>query len=62
MSAVLLAFKVYPRKEENIDGSAFKACDDLVNEADLISKKGMILYTDNWYTFMALAKHMYKKY
>jgi len=62
MSAVILAFKVYVGKEDDSYGTAVGVCDQLVNDAGLTSARGCILYTDNYYTSVKLAKHMYENY
>ena len=58
----ILAFKVYVGKEDDSDGTAVGVCDQLVNDADLTSTHGRVLYTDNYYTSVKLAKHMYENY
>ena len=62
LSAVLLGFKVYVEKEDDADNSALSVCDELVNEAFLMGHRGYMLYTNNYYTSMALAKHMFENY
>ena len=37
-------------------------CDELVKEAGLTSVRRWTLYTDKYYTSMALSKHMFNKY
>ena len=54
MSAVILAFKVYVGKEDDSDGTAVGVCDQLVNDAGLISAYGHLLYTDNYSTSVKL--------
>ena len=60
-TGVLLAFKVYCGKE-NDDSTALEICDQLVKSARLTDARGRILYTDNWYTSVKLAIHMFEKY
>ena len=57
-----LMFKVYVGKEDDSDGMAVGVCDQLVNDAGLTSALGCVLYTDNYYTSVKLAKHMYENY
>ena len=58
----ILAFKVYVGKEDDSDGTAVGVCDQLVNDAGFTSARGRVLYTDNYYTSVKLAKHMYENY
>ena len=37
-------------------------CNDLVVDAGLSGQRGGVLYTDNYYTSVKLAKHMFEKY
>ena len=62
MSAVLLAFKIYVGKEDDEDETTLQLCDRLIKEAGLTGAKGRVLYTDNYYTSMKLAKHMFERY
>ena len=64
LSAVILSFKVYVGKEEvgGGDGSAKSICIELLEKAGLTGQRGRTLYTDNWYTTMELAKHLWEKY
>ncbi len=57
----MLAYKVYCRnKDKKTDGTAVNVCDRLVKQAELMG--GDSLYTDNYYTSMKLAKHLFEKY
>jgi hypothetical protein len=63
VSAALLSFEIYVGKEdEERDNSALAVCDRLVNAAGLTGNRGRVLYTDNYYTSVKLAKHMFLKY
>ena len=63
VSAALLSFEIYVGKEnENRDNSALAVCDRLVSSAGLTANRGRVLYTDNYYTSVKLAKHMFLKY
>ena len=44
------------------DSSAKSVCDRLILRADLQGQAGRILFTDNWYTSIALAKHLFFEY
>ena len=62
-SAYLLGFEVYLRKEFTKDGgSALSVVDQLIIEGDLHLNRGHILYSNNWYTSVDLAKHLYDNY
>ena len=59
----MLSYEIYTGAEtSNVDGSAIQICDRLVNKANLTASRGRVLYTDNWYTSMKLAKHFFEKY
>lgn len=59
---MILAFKVYVGKEDNTDGSTVAVCDQLIVGAELTKAWGQVLYTDNYYTSVKLAKHLFIKY
>ena len=63
-SGVLLAFRVFTGNEDSSDfhRSTVSICDTLIRQADLNTCKGRVLITDNYYTTVALAKHMFTKY
>ena len=62
-SGVMLAFKVYTgRKEDAPKESTVDLCENLCADADLLKARGRILYTDNYYTSVALAKRFFEKY
>ena len=48
--------------DKKTDGTAVDVCDRLVNEAELTGPRGRTLYTDNYYTSVKLAKHLFEKY
>ena len=59
----MLAYEVYcGNKDKKTDGTAVDVCDRLVNEAELTGPRGRTLYTDNYYTSVKLAKHLFEKY
>ena len=60
--AVILAFKVYVGKEDDSNGSAAAVCDELCVNGILTHQQGLVLYTDNYYTSVKLAKLMFEKY
>ena len=61
-TAVLLLFIVYVGEEDDSNNSALKVYDKLCVDAGIISMQDRVLYTDNYYTSVKLAKHMFKKY
>jgi len=61
-SAIILSFKVYFGKEDDYDGTDVSVCDKLVDDVGLTIARGQILYTNNYYTSVKLAKLMYEKY
>ena len=63
-TGVLVAFLVYTGKATTSeDWSAVGVCDRLIGMSGLINKGiGRILYTDNWYTSIALMEHVYSIY
>jgi hypothetical protein len=59
---IMLAYNVYCRnKNKKTDGTAVDVCDRLVKQAELTGPHGCSLYTDNYYTSMKLAKHLFEK-
>ena len=44
------------------DNSAIAIVDRLLQNNNLHTARGRVVYTDNWYTTVALARHLYKKY
>ena len=64
-TGVLLSFEVYLGKQ-NVTGttesSALSIVDQLITNAHLVAVAGCILYTDNWYTYVKLAKYLYTAY
>ncbi len=62
-TAVLLGFEVYLGSEDSMsDQSAIGVVERLVETAGLTKTRGRILYTDNWYTSISLAKILFDKY
>ena len=64
VTAYLLGFEVYLGKEftRSVESNALNIVERLIVEADLVRARGRTLFTDNWYTSMDLAKHLYEKY
>jgi hypothetical protein len=62
-SGIMLAYDVYcGNKDKKTDGTSVQVCDRLVKEAELTRSRGRTLYTDNYYTSIKLAKHLFEKY
>ena len=49
-------------KEDETDGAALAICVGICGKAHLLTNRGHILFTDNYYTSIKLAKHMYEKH
>ena len=63
-TAVLLGCEVYTGKgNTDVDQSSSESIVlRLINNAGLTSAMGRVLYIDNWYTSISLAKYLYEKY
>ena len=62
-SSILLAFEIYTAKAGvPLDGSALAICDRLIVAAGLAAQRGRVLFTDNWYTTIRLAIHLFTMY
>ena len=62
-SGIMLACEDYcGRKNKKADGTSVQVCDRLMKEAELTRSHGCTLYTDNYYTSVTLAKHLFEKY
>ncbi len=62
-TAVLLGFEIFVGTDGyNGENSALEVVDRLITKVRLVPCRGQVLYTDNWYTSIALAKHLFEKY
>jgi len=61
-SAMLLSFIIYVGKEHVKEKSTTEVVDKLILLSNLQTAKGRILYTDNYYTSIGLAKHIFACY
>jgi hypothetical protein len=68
-TAVMLLFEVYCRKDNSkTDNTTVDICERLIHKADLVNNqtggmiRGCIIYSDNYYTSVKIAKHLCKKY
>ena len=62
ISTILIGFKVYFFQEDHSRNIAMGIFDDIVKEAGITTARGHTIYTNNYCTSMALAKHMFNKY
>ena len=61
----MLAYQIYLGKKEDEEPKVTKAidvCTQLCRDAGLLESRGRILYTNNYYTSIKLAKHMFEKF
>jgi hypothetical protein len=68
-TAVMLAFEVYCGKDNNKnDNTTVDICERLIHKAGLVNSqtggiiRGCTIYSDNYYTSVKMAKHLYEKY
>ena len=59
---MILAFEVYVGKEDDSDNAAVAVCERLCKQAGLTGQRGRVLYTDNYYTSVKLARLMFDKF
>jgi hypothetical protein len=57
----LLGYHVYLGKKKD-DRTTLEIVNDLLKSADLLGARGRELFTDNYYTSVSLAKHLFVKY
>ena len=65
VSGIMLSFQIYTgkKKDEKRQVSAsIDICTKLCRDAGLLEARGRVLHTDNYYTSIKLAKHMFEKY
>ena len=65
VSGMMLAFQIYTRKKEDNKPkvtAAIDVCTQLCRDAGLLEQRGPVLYTDNYYTSIKLANHMFETY
>jgi hypothetical protein len=67
-TAVMLSFEVYCKKDNsNTDNTTVDICERLIHKTDLVNNqtegmiRGCTIYSDNYYTSVKMAKHLYKK-
>jgi hypothetical protein len=61
ISQVLLGYHVYLGKKKD-DRTTLEVVDDLLKSADLLDARGRELFTDNYYTSVSLAEHLFVNY
>ena len=52
----------YVGKEDDSDNPAAAVCELLCKDAGLMGQRGLVLYTDNYYTYVKLLRLMFEKY
>ena len=62
LTVVTLLFFVYVGKEYTKDRSPLAVCTEFISKAGLSRARGRVLTTDNWYTSIALAVHLFDTY
>jgi hypothetical protein len=62
ITAVLLGFEIYTRKENGGSAAAITIIERLIHKSGLTKARGRILYTNNWYTSINLAMLHFEKY
>lgn len=55
-SSILLNFEVYLGKYDEVEGDAMNVCDCLCKGVHITGRRGHVLYTNNYYTSIKLAK------
>ena len=61
-TAVLLSSIVYVEEEDDSDNSALKFCNKPCIGAVITYVQGRVMYTDNYYTSVKLAYHIFENY
>ena len=62
-TAIILSYEVYLGADlTTLDSTAVAVVERILQDADLFKARGRVLYTDNWYTSVKLAKVMFDKY
>ena len=61
-TGVILSFEIYTGKDNTTEGGMVELVEKLITKCGLNDVTGRILYTDNYYTSMKLARSLYEKY
>ena len=62
VSGIMIAWNVYTGAEEGVVNTTTKICADLAKQANIHNQKGRVLYTDNYYTSVKLAKYFFEEF
>lgn len=62
VSGIMIAWNVYTGAEEGVVNSTTKICADLAKQANIHNQQGCILYTDNYYTSVKLARYFFEEF
>ena len=62
VSGIMIAWNVYTGAEEGVVNKTTKICADLAKQANIHNQKGHILYTDNYYTSVKLARYFFEEF
>ena len=59
---VVLGFKIFFGKEDELDNTALNVYNELCKKAGLNGIKGCTWYTDKYYKYMKVCKYMFENY
>jgi hypothetical protein len=62
VSGIMITWNVYTGAEDGVVNSTTKICADLAKQANIHRQKGRILYTDNYYTSVKLARYFFEEF
>ena len=62
VTGIMIAWTVYTGSEEGVVNTTTKICADLAKQANIHKQKGRVLYTDNYYTSVKLARHFFEEF
>ena len=62
VSGIMIAWNVYTGSEEGVVNTTTKICADLAKQAGIDKERGRVLYTDNYYTSLKLARYFFEEF
>eukprot|EP00956_Cyclotella_meneghiniana_P022021 scaffold40902_cov50-Cyclotella_meneghiniana.AAC.1 len=62
VSGIMIAWNVYTGAEDSVVDTTTKICADLAKQANIHRQKGRVLYTDNYYTSVKLARYFFEEF
>eukprot|EP00956_Cyclotella_meneghiniana_P022924 scaffold43919_cov42-Cyclotella_meneghiniana.AAC.1 len=62
VTGIMIAWNVYTGAEDGVVNTTTKICADLAKQANIHTQKGRILYTDNYYTSVKLARYFFEEF